>query len=192
MIDIKKDIPEDTFVILRTNVGKDNYEMMDENILNLISLFGDTENILLSFHNIGNWGEKEVETIERDVRLELTEKVVELGGHAAKENHYVIGSTGLVYKCTVALYDQRNILGRLGRNGQLLIDRQKERLWTKIALDEECHSCSLLPSCMNNRCPLKRMHSKQSHYCLPTKNQVRDMILMLEKQDLITYEIGLE
>ena len=56
--------------------------MMDENILNLISLFGDTENILLSFHNIGNWGEKEVETIERDVRLELTEKVVELGGHA--------------------------------------------------------------------------------------------------------------
>lgn len=181
--------------------------MMDENILNLISLFGDTENILLSFHNIGNWGEKEVETIERDVRLELTEKVVELGGHAvpfvwsmipdnicyaAKENHYVIGSTGLVYKCTVALYDQRNILGRLGRNGQLLIDRQKERLWTKIALDEECHSCSLLPSCMNNRCPLKRMDSKQSHYCLPTKNQVRDMILMLEKQYLITYEIGLE
>ena len=203
LIDIKKDIPEDTFVILRTNVGKDNYEMMDENILNLISLFGDTENILLSFHNIGNWGEKEVETIERDVRLELTEKVVELGGHAvpfvwsmipdnicyaAKENHYVIGSTGLVYKCTVALYDQRNILGRLGRNVQLLIDRQKERLWTKIALDEECHSCSLLPSCMNNRCPLKRMDSKQSHYCLPTKNQVRDMILMLEKQ----YEIGLE
>ena len=55
LIDIKKDIPEDTFVILRTNVGKDNYEMMDENILNLISLFGDTENILLSFHNIGNW-----------------------------------------------------------------------------------------------------------------------------------------
>ena len=45
---------------------------------------------------------------------------------------------------------------------------------------------------MNNRCPLKRMDSKQSHYCLPTKNQVRDMILMLEKQDLITYEIGLE
>ncbi|AYG01414.1 radical SAM/SPASM domain-containing protein [Lactococcus allomyrinae] len=205
LLSIKKNITDDTVIILRTNVGKENYETMDENISNLISLFGDTENILLFFHNIGNWGEKEIEVVKKDIRLELTKRVIERGGHvvpfiwtmgpdnicyAAKENHYVIGSMGLVYKCTVALYDQRNILGRLDKQGNLLIDRKKEKMWTEVELDEECYSCTLLPSCLNNRCPLNRMTSKQTHYCLPTKGQIEEMILVLDKQNLITYEIG--
>ncbi|WGV29392.1 hypothetical protein QJV49_07555 [Lactococcus sp. NH2-7C] len=45
---------------------------------------------------------------------------------------------------------------------------------------------------MNNRCPLKRLNADSLQYCISSKDKTSDMILMLEKQNLITYEIGIE
>lgn len=204
---IQEMIPSDIFIVLRTNVGEENYKFMEEYIHESIINFGKCENILLAFHNIGNWGERNSKIIEKDVRFELASKVIEQGGHtvpfiwsmtasnlcyASIKNHYVIGSDGLVYKCTVALYQANNILGRIGRGGKLLISENKESLWVNSTETEECKSCSVLPICMNNRCPLKRLNADSLQYCISSKDKTSDMILMLEKQNLITYEIGIE
>ncbi|WP_228386023.1 MULTISPECIES: radical SAM protein [unclassified Lactococcus] len=140
----KSVIPSETCIIVRTNVGKDNFNDMDRHIDNLIRLFGDSEQIYLSFHNIGNWGQNQTDIIKQDIKIELLNKVIDKGGnsapilwnmvnesicYASKKNHYVIGSTGCVYKCTVALYNAKNLLGIIDKEGNLRINNKKEELW---------------------------------------------------------------
>lgn len=77
---IQEMIPSDIFIVLRTNVGEENYKFMEEYIHESIINFGKCENILFAFHNIGNWGERNSKIIEKDVRFELASKVIEQGG----------------------------------------------------------------------------------------------------------------
>lgn len=49
--------------------------------------------------------------------------------YASKANSYVIRSNGIIQKCTVALDDDRNNIGKLTSSGDLCIDSNKHRLW---------------------------------------------------------------
>jgi uncharacterized protein len=51
--------------------------------------------------------------------------------YAAKMNSYIIRSDGRVFKCTVALYDDRNIVGRLNPDGTLEIYPNKVAWWSR-------------------------------------------------------------
>jgi len=51
--------------------------------------------------------------------------------YAAKMNSYIIRSDGRVSKCTVALYDDRNIVGRLNPDGTLEIYPNKVAWWSR-------------------------------------------------------------
>jgi uncharacterized protein len=69
--------------------------------------------------------------------------------YASKPNSFVIRANGQVGKCTVALYDERNDLGRLNRDGTLQFNQSKFREWMRgfVALSEPELSCPL--SAMN-------------------------------------------
>lgn len=49
--------------------------------------------------------------------------------YASKGNSFVVRSDGRISKCTVGLYDDRNIVGSIGRDGLLMIDDKKLRPW---------------------------------------------------------------
>jgi uncharacterized protein len=49
--------------------------------------------------------------------------------YAAKMNSYVIRADGSLSKCTVALYDPRNIIGRLNEDGTMEISTEKVAWW---------------------------------------------------------------
>jgi uncharacterized protein len=51
--------------------------------------------------------------------------------YAARANAFVIRSDGSVSKCTVALNDERNIIGRLTPDGELIIDHQRHLPWMR-------------------------------------------------------------
>ncbi len=51
--------------------------------------------------------------------------------YAAKPFAYVIRSDGGIGKCTVALYDDANSIGRLKRDGMLLLDSEKASRWSR-------------------------------------------------------------
>ena len=49
--------------------------------------------------------------------------------YACKGNSLVIRADGSIQKCTVALYDKRNTIGRLNDDGTLSINQEKYRSW---------------------------------------------------------------
>lgn len=51
--------------------------------------------------------------------------------YAAKPNHFLIRSDGSVSRCTVALDDPKNSIGKLNGDGSLTIDNLKSGLWTR-------------------------------------------------------------
>lgn len=51
--------------------------------------------------------------------------------YAARANSFVIRADGRVSKCTVALDDNRNIVGRISQNGELIIDHESHVPWLR-------------------------------------------------------------
>ena len=201
LLSIKETNNKDMF-ILRTNVGADNLDIMDEHIKILVDLFGEDSRFMLSFHNIGNWGENESNIIRESISMKLQKKAIDLGAnvvpiilslspgatcYAAKLNSFVIGSDGKVYKCTVALYENVNNIGVLKENGTMILDSNKHKKWTTSSLNDNCLNCVLLPNCLNNQCPLNNLIKKEP--CLVTTDKIKEAIKLLDYQNLITYTV---
>ncbi|MGX7057980.1 hypothetical protein ACWN7I_09980 [Vagococcus entomophilus] len=98
-----------------------------------------------------------------------------------------MGADGLVYKCTVLLYDERNIIGKLS-NGRLDIDYSKESIWTKEKLTDKCDDCSISISCLNKTCPASTLE-KVVPNCMFTRKDLVRLINLMDKQNLFTYVI---
>lgn len=74
--------------------------------------------------------------------------------YAAYRNSMVIGSDGLLYKCTVHFHDQTNQIGCL-MNGKEEIDPYKMSKWILSDYSEqsECESCFYSAKCYKGACP---------------------------------------
>lgn len=94
-----------------------------------------------------------------------------LACYAGKPNHYVIGSDGAVYKCTVAFDLPENRVGCLQPNGELMIDEAREAVWvrTNALNDPTCGSCAFRRSCMGIHCPLMRIQDGRPPCPTPKK-----------------------
>jgi len=95
---------------------------------------------------------------------ELAASAAEIGSlacYAGKPNHYVIGSDGSVYKCTVAFKLPENRIGFLSDKGELVLDPQREAVWTSAnsLTDPTCSACAFSASCMGLHCPLTRLQT---------------------------------
>ena len=136
----------------------------------------DDERFRLHFHALGRWGGPndretpvfasagdERAAIERLIDAALVagcapaqfaqyRRDAALGesGHAicyaARANAFVIRSDGRVAKCTVAFEDERNTVGRLAENGDLVIDQASHLPWLQglISGDPLALSCPAL------------------------------------------------
>lgn len=60
---------------------------------------------------------------------------------------------GTIKKCTVALDDGKNIIGKIGNHGLLHFDVLNYSWWVNYDPYEECKSCSIYPICIGKKCP---------------------------------------
>lgn len=83
------------------------------------------------------------------------------GCYAGKPNWFVIGSNLKLYKCTVAFENEDNHVGKVALDGSLVVDPEKNRLWTgsNALTDSGCASCYLRVPCGGIACPLTRFTS---------------------------------
>ncbi|RSU11333.1 hypothetical protein CBF28_12175 [Vagococcus carniphilus] len=168
----------------------------------MINLFEKDSRFILSFHNIGNWGENDSNIIEDSISIKLQKRALDLGAnvvpiiwslmpgstcYASKSNSFTIGSDGKIYKCTVALYEDINDIGTLREDGSMEINQSKHQKWISSKLDDKCHDCSLLSSCLNSQCPLNRITKKET--CLVSKVKIMEAVKLLSYQNLITYTL---
>lgn len=88
--------------------------------------------------------------------------------YAGKKNHLIIDSNLDVKKCTVALDDPINLVGKIDRNG-IFLKNNNWKLWVKDELyqNDKCKTCFFISQCQSNNCRLKNI--KQSMSVCPTE-----------------------
>jgi uncharacterized protein len=139
-------------ILLRVHFSPDNYSEIDELVSTLNSEFSGDPRFTVFFKSIARLGSANDKSLviftgaaagvaKRSLQSRLDsgfavfeDAPVEAGTaagicYAAKPNSLVIRSNGTVGKCTVALSDDRNVVGRLTEDGNLDIDQRKLRVW---------------------------------------------------------------
>lgn len=78
--------------------------------------------------------------------------------YAANPNSLIFGSDGTIYKCTVALYDDINQIGRIQKDGNIFIDEEKMCYWIapRAGKTEDCLTCANYAACVSRCCPYKQ------------------------------------
>ena len=191
--------PDEFKVDLRVNWDKRNYPKLGE-FLDLVEHeFGGDRRFNLRFRPVfkpGNANDVILETCgvdeTRQIQSELEQEARKRGlaisdsirgaapvgsgvCYAARPYHFIIGATGKVMKCTIELdMADRNIVGHLGEDGNLHLDRDKLALWCEPAFekDTKCQKCVVLPVCMGSSCPLIRFEQNTSP-CIPLRRNAK-------------------
>ncbi|HEX6903340.1 MAG TPA: radical SAM protein [Thermoanaerobaculia bacterium] len=186
---------EDYEVALRVNFDRNNHPHMTEFMDIIKREIGDDPRFQMRFHGVGRWGGQndeqldvcgpdEAAQIRYDLKQEARKRGISIGRglkdvsgfgndacYAARPFNFIIGASGKLMKCTVALdKDDANVVGRLTEQGDLEIDRDKLALWTEPAFesDSKCKKCVILPACQGLHCPLVRMEEHRSP-CSPVR-----------------------
>lgn len=181
---------------IRVNFDQGNYGKIPQLVDDIKLNFNSDPRYDISFHRIGQWGgpnDDQLEVCEHKEAYELfsmaDEKGFQLGFlrqllkpgasvcYAASPYSFVIGANGTIYKCTVALDDERNKVGQLHENGSMSINEEKFLLWVTSGeeADRTCQNCFYRPSCQGNACPMERIQDGVRP-CPPHKVNIKKVL----------------
>jgi uncharacterized protein len=190
----------DFSVRIRVNFNEDSISLMEEFFSEIAPLFANDPRFSVYFRPIGRWGGPNDSTIDtcdsnasRQHIFNLFEKHSRFGFsdqaykeslmshgyvcYASRESSIIVGADGKAYKCTVAFKDPRNHVGKLSKDGQLILDTECWNKW--VHLDSmntsECNSCSFSPACQGRMCPLSSMDNGRPP-CPITKQEYQSMV----------------
>jgi uncharacterized protein len=69
--------------------------------------------------------------------------------YAERENQFIFGPNGDLFKCSVSHFEASDRFGYLTADGTVVRDEAQWRRWFGIDLfDDKCYSCTVLPLCM--------------------------------------------
>ena len=195
-------------VTLRVNYDQDNAPALPAFVRMIGDEFGGDPRYHMSFHAVGKWGGDNDQNLstcgldeEKRVRGDMNMAAIEQGFetrgigaisrpgngvcYAARPYNFLIGATGKVMKCTVAL-DKKdyNVVGRITAEGELDLDLDKMALWTEPAFENDsgCAKCHMVPVCQGMHCPMERFETG-NRPCPPIKRNLHTALLE-------TYEAG--
>lgn len=160
-----QEVPGDFEVILRLHVDLDHHRAMKRLLEQIADTFGDDHRFRVFIRKLSRLGGandaqlpvlvgidgdrivRELRSTARSLGLTVKEPEKEVSVcYASATNSFVIRSTGAISKCTVALTDSRNLLGRIGQDGSLDIDAEKLNGWARGLLSGDSEEL---------RCPLQ-------------------------------------
>jgi uncharacterized protein len=134
---------------VRLHVNKNNYESLSKLISRLRNDLDGDERYVLFIRNLSRLGgpnDKNLPVIEENDEsvVKLANMAKNLGFkvdtlqdadryvcYASRLNGFTIMPDGRLVRCTVALYDEKNIIGKLNTDGSLDIDREKALWWSR-------------------------------------------------------------
>lgn len=190
----------DFHISLSTNFTTDNVDRVAELLDQLSGVLAGDERFSFLFRPVGKWGgprDSELPVCtgsEADLTalglyryassLDLDTSRLQAGlqpgasiCYAANPWSLVVRSGGELGKCTVAIRDPINQLGRILDDGELDINEELLALWTNSdeSTEKHCQACYFRPSCQGAYCPLKRIQDGQRP-CPPAKVQIRETL----------------
>jgi uncharacterized protein len=173
-------------VSLRINFDRGNHNHLDSLLLLLQHTFGSDPRFEVTFHAVGKWGgpnDANLDICGGDAPHVLAKLLRSASSkalktpmlaqssrpgtsvcYAARPYNLLIGASGKVMKCTIALdKDPSNIVGSLEEGGNLVLNQERFARWVEPAFesDSSCRKCHLLPSCQGISCPLIRIRDQE-------------------------------
>jgi uncharacterized protein len=172
----------DFSLAIRVNISAESF---DFSFYELFSAFKNDERVAFLIKPISKWSEDlylpilEGESARNAVKLHehhlrslgfsLFNNCVGIDSgscYASKKDMLAVRSDGRVQRCTVHLEDELNNIGYVDiENGRIVIDREKEQLWTDSSMNPECYACEELATCFNRSCPWKRITGNTGLCC---------------------------
>jgi len=153
-------------IILRIHITPENYESLFLLIEDLKIYFGGDTRFKIFFKAIANLGgknAKNIQTLNKDVKEIAIEKLIEAVDnklnvisvkdslvpfvcYAAQANSFMIRADGTIGKCTVALNDSRNSIGKILKDGTMQFESGKILPWIRgvRTLDKNTLYCPLM------------------------------------------------
>jgi len=205
LIDIKEKVKEQNFnIILRSNISKETFPVMKEYIDFISDHFIDDSRFSLHFVSVLNLKGEQNANIhlcdtrelfpfykyakEKGFNFNFYKQYLKPGGsecYASNPNSFVIGSDGMIYKCTVAFNNPLNHVGNLDKEGNMKLYEDRLSLWISGGVNEDstCAKCYFRPACQGNACPLQRIESAQTP-CPPIKKNIKRYLDLVE-EDLV-------
>jgi len=190
-------------VAIRVNFSPVSLPKLPEFVQRLGQTFGHDDRFSMRFRPIGRWGgpnDQHLIVCGKDEGADQEVSLMAMASnagfslqtwasgmrpfgtvcYAANPRHFVIGSDGIVYKCTVAFNDPRNHVGRIDRQGNLNLRDDLVRIWTRSGeeTDEGCRTCGFRPACQGNLCPLERIEGQEKR-CPTTKTHMGRILPLL-------------
>ncbi len=197
-------------VAIRVNFDHGNLLRLAPFIETLSEDFGGDPRFVLRFRPVGRWGGENDGTLDvcgTDARrqaldglrsqglqagLKVEGGIRELAGmgaqvcYAARPFNFIVGATGKLMKCTVALDGlEDNVVGRLGPDGRLELADERMARWVNphFETDAQCRSCYVLPGCQGAACPLTRVQDGTRSCCEVRSELKREMRFTLAQAD---------
>lgn len=193
---------DDFTIALRVNFDQTNHDRIEE-LLDLIQKEMKSDSRFhFTLHPVGQWGSANDDKLQvcgadeqKEVVRQLKEAAYERGIHfatlrdinrfgsqvcyAARPYNFLIGASGKVMKCTIALdMHAENVVGEIKENGDLILDDDRMALWTEPAFerDTQCQKCVVLPNCQGISCPLPRVFDGE-RACVSTRTGAKKELL---------------
>ena len=111
---------------------------------------------------------KHIEYASRSFGLlddEKSERIFSKMCYASYPKGFVICTDGSLQKCTTALYEDYNIVGKIVPGEGFIIDSKKNESWVESKLVDKCMVCRQALSCNNLQCPKRLLLKKDISVC---------------------------
>lgn len=189
---------QDFQVDLRVNFDRDNFPMLGAFLESLSEDFACDSRFSMRFRAVGKWGgardaelstcgvdaksyQRQLQGRARELDLHLDGGVQGIAApgaqvcYAARPYNFIVGATGTLMKCTIALYEMpENVVGQLHPDGTLELTDDNMRRWVNPhwETDSLCKTCYVLPGCQGAACPITRItHGKRT--CAGVKSNLK-------------------
>ena len=191
-------LDEDFSLSIRVNYDPQSIEAMPSFLDRLASLSANDRRVTVFFRPVGRWGGPHDEMIDvcndsqatsralnaqaldKGMRISDATNWLRLHGlvcYAADPHSIAIGADGVLHKCTVALYDERNAVGKMRPDGQMEMDWDRFYMWTTSdgLTDAKCRTCFFEPACQGAACVWKRIE-KDQRPCPPAQLDLKQLL----------------
>jgi uncharacterized protein len=195
--------------MIRTNYSKKILARIDQYLRFYAEHFGDDPRFSMYMHIASDWGGDRVQGFTDEImgydqykdilnnvkRTELSlNRALNLGLHhgnldcgtsfcyAGKKNSIVIGSDGLLYKCTADFTFEKNIVGRINEQGELLLNDNYSLWLAPHETPKKCTSCFYGACCLSMTCPALDVRGTESDVCSFEKNNMGLFLELFDRQ----------
>lgn len=174
-------------IIIRHNILSNDLDLSWYDYLK--DIFEDDSRFKVVVRSVNDWGGDSVKSLDilkndkketLKIHQDYIQKIglnIEEGDHqlfgnicyASYPNSYIFRPNGSIVKCSVALDNPLNIIGKLDNN-KVVIQESQNKLWVTNDYSEDCYQCSRILSCLNLNCRYHSLIQNDKHCMIMERN----------------------